>query len=150
MKIYVASSWRNLRYRSVVKALVTAEHDVFDFRNPYGQPAVEFEKDFSGNCSYEDFLTSGQAVDAFRRDYEAMRGADACVLVLPSGRSSHLEAGWFIGGGRPCYILAERDAVEHPELMYAMAKMVTPHLENLIEALEKESRTQLCPAADDD
>ena len=33
-KIYVASSWRNVYYEDVVKALREAGHDVYDFRNP--------------------------------------------------------------------------------------------------------------------
>ncbi len=33
-KIYVASSWRNVHYEGVVKALREAGHDVYDFRNP--------------------------------------------------------------------------------------------------------------------
>ena len=33
-RIYVASSWRNVYYEGVVKALREAGHDVYDFRNP--------------------------------------------------------------------------------------------------------------------
>ena len=31
---------------------------------------------------------------------EALRACDGCVLVLPSGRSAHLEAGWAAGAGK--------------------------------------------------
>lgn len=34
MRIYVASSWRNTYYPSVVSALREAGHDIYDFRNP--------------------------------------------------------------------------------------------------------------------
>lgn len=44
MKIYVASSWRNTYYPSVVSALRDAGHDVYDFRNPPVHPdSVEGE-----------------------------------------------------------------------------------------------------------
>lgn len=33
-KIYVASSWRNTYYPSVVESLQAAGHEVYDFRNP--------------------------------------------------------------------------------------------------------------------
>lgn len=34
MKIYLASSWKNTYYPSVLAALRAAGHDVYDFRNP--------------------------------------------------------------------------------------------------------------------
>jgi nucleoside 2-deoxyribosyltransferase len=56
-----------------------------------------------------------------------MERADAFILVLPCGRSAHLEAGWAIGQGKPTAILLDPDH-EHqvtPELMYKMADLVT-------------------------
>jgi nucleoside 2-deoxyribosyltransferase len=54
----------------------------------------------------------------FMNDFEAMQWADACVLVMPCGRSAHLEAGYFVGAGKPLYILLSDG---EPELMYRMA-----------------------------
>ena len=55
----------------------------------------------------------------FQRDFNAMQWADAFVLVMPCGRSAHLEAGWAIGQGKPtCVLLENRN---EPELMYKMA-----------------------------
>lgn len=45
-----------------------------------------------------------------------MKWADACVLLLPSGMSAHLEAGWFSGAGKPVAVLAPE--IREPELMY--------------------------------
>ena len=101
MNIYVVSSWKNARYPSIIRTLREAGHSVFDFRNSHGSPSVEFEADFAGSCDYKAFLSSDIAVKAFRTDYSAMSSVDACVLVLPSGRSSHIEAGWFIGRDKP-------------------------------------------------
>jgi nucleoside 2-deoxyribosyltransferase len=44
-----------------------------------------------------------------------MDHADCCVLVLPSGRSAHLEAGYMAAQGKPVYTLA-LERVE-PDLM---------------------------------
>jgi len=33
--------------------------------------------------------------------------ADAVVLVLPSGKSAHLEAGFAVGRGKPVYVIGE-------------------------------------------
>ncbi len=55
--------------------------------------------------------------------------ADACVLVLPCGRSAHLEAGYFAGAGKPLLILL---ADGEPELMYKMASEIYTELGELI------------------
>ena len=52
----------------------------------------------------------------FGHDIGAMRWADACVLLLPSGMSAHLEAGWFAGAGKRVVICAPE--MREPELMY--------------------------------
>jgi nucleoside 2-deoxyribosyltransferase len=49
---------------------------------------------------------------------DGMEWADACVLVLPCGRSAHLEAGWFAGKGKPVFVLTFDG--EEPELMAKM------------------------------
>lgn len=52
MKIYVASSWRNEFYPSVVSALRDAGHVVYDFRNPpsggHGFKWSEISPDYMG------------------------------------------------------------------------------------------------------
>ena len=42
-RIYVASSWRNVYYEGIVKALREAGHEVYDFRNPpSGDPGFKW------------------------------------------------------------------------------------------------------------
>ena len=50
---------------------------------------------------YRDRLSHPLAERQFKNDLEAIRSCDACVLVLPCGRSAHTEAGWFAGAGKP-------------------------------------------------
>lgn len=101
MHIYVASSWRNTYYPEVVSALRAAGHDVYDFRNPpSGDPGFHWT-DVDADCmewspeQYQANLAHPLAERQFKNDIEAMSACDACVLVLPCGRSAHTEAGWF-------------------------------------------------------
>jgi hypothetical protein len=55
-------------------------------------------------------------LEGYRSDFEAMRWADTCVLVLPAGRSASWEFGWCSGAGKDC-ILYLPQMIE-PELMY--------------------------------
>ena len=46
-----------------------------------------------------------------------MEACDACVLVLPCGRSAHLEAGWCCGKGKLVYVYGAENVWAH-DLMY--------------------------------
>jgi hypothetical protein len=55
----------------------------------------------------------------------ALRWCDTCVLVLPSGRSAHLEAGWAAGAGKTTIgLLADGE----PDLMWKMLDLLTHDL----------------------
>ncbi|OGG67444.1 hypothetical protein A2Z56_04540 [Candidatus Kaiserbacteria bacterium RIFCSPHIGHO2_12_45_16] len=67
----------------------------------------------------------------FALDMNALRWCDACVLVLPCGRSAHLEAGWAAGAGKVLVIyIPEYDT---PELMYGMASAIVTTLAEIRE-----------------
>jgi len=123
MKIYVASSWRNDNQQNVVVALRAGGHLVYDFRNPDhgggGFHWSDIDPDWQ-QWSPEKFregLEHDVAASGFGSDMDAMKWADACVLVMPCGRSAHLELGWFVGAGKRTVILLEDG---EPELMYRM------------------------------
>lgn len=142
-RIYVASSWRNQRQPTVVHALREDGHDVYDFRHPsgaddgfhwsqvYGRPGDAAEWT-DGVEAYEMVRGLGHplAENGFALDMDAMKGCGTCVLVLPCGRSAHLELGWFVGQGRTTAILLDDPC--QPELMYKMVDYMTPSLRNLL------------------
>lgn len=145
MNIYVASSWRNEAHAGVVARLRDLGHIVYDFKNPLmtgdgvgfgGFSWSEIDEDWQswGVNDYLKALLHPAAVTGFMRDYEAMRWADAFVLVMPCGRSAHLEAGWAIGQDKPtCILLGDE---QEPELMYHLATRIVVDMGQLEEWLE--------------
>jgi hypothetical protein len=136
VKIYVASSWRNPYQQNVVAVLRAEGHDVYDFRNPPGRAGFAW-KQVSDKPPHEwtpeDWRTTLQHPDAiagFNADMGALEGCDACVLVLPCGRSAHLELGWAAGAGRRTYVLAA-PTLDEPELMVKMCSGVVLTLDEL-------------------
>jgi hypothetical protein len=130
VKIYVASSWRNTDQPAVVENLRAAGHEVYDFRNPrpgddgFRWRDVGLPQSTDKSCAPADLreaLKHPRAIEGFHSDFGAMKWADACVLLLPCGRSAHLEAGWMAGAGKLTLVLAPLDgrAIE-PELMYGL------------------------------
>jgi hypothetical protein len=112
-----------------------------------------------GHDVFEDWFAAGKIADDSWRDYEIGRGhgviealdgyaarhildfdrfhlnrADAGVLVLPAGRSGHLELGYLLGQGKPGYILLDKQP-ERFDVMWGLATKVVPSLDELIKCL---------------
>lgn len=143
MKIYVASSWRNKFQPDVVLILRAMGHGVYDFRAPDVPGGVEggFSwREVDENWStwsprqYRDGLASAQAAHGFRRDMEALKNCDLCVLVLPCGRSAHLELGFAAAKAKTIvYFPPECSEQQEPELMYRMCDHIAIDLPELIQ-----------------
>lgn len=151
-RVYVASSWRCDEQPPVVAAIRAAGHAVYDFRNPrpgntgFAWSDVDPEWTAWKPGPFRDRLTHPIAVDGFMSDYRAMQWADTFVLVLPCGRSAHLEAGWAIGQGKPTAILLHEERFE-PELMYLMADCIAVELPEVLGWLARAEGGQPCAAA---
>ena len=123
MKIYLASSWRNTYQTQVLSDLRAASFEVYDFKNPApgntGFGWKQCDPDLTSDLTVERMrrvLSHPVAQAGFTHDFDAMKWADLCVLLLPSGMSAHLEAGWFSGSKKPVVVLAPE--IREPELMY--------------------------------
>lgn len=149
--IYVASSWRNQLQPTVIESLRSQGHRVYDFKHPTNNGARGFHWDdvslalsnpvdgdpwvanVADAADYVTVLDHPVAVDGFERDFAAMLSADTCVLVLPCGRSAHLELGWAVGAGKRTAILLDDPCT--PELMYRLVDKIVTSLDELIDWL---------------
>lgn len=136
MKIYVASSWRNEKHGEVCKRLKEEKYEVYDFKNDSSFHWNEFDL----ACSFwtpERFienLNKDKACKGFKPDWDAMQKCDIGILLLPCGKSAHLEAGYFVGAKKPLYILLDYTN-NTPELMYKMATGIFTSLDTLVNSL---------------
>ncbi len=145
MRIYVASSWRNDRQPSVVTVLRAAGHDVYDFRDPEHGNTVftwdEIDPDFEhwSKRQFRDSLRHPLAKSGFASDFGGMQWCEACVMVLPCGRSASLELGWCIGTGRRSIVLLDDGK---PDLMFKLADHVCVSMDEVVSALDKPAPVQ--------
>ncbi len=129
MNIYVASSWRNLLQPAIVLALRRCGHEVYDFKNPAPGNKGFAWSDIDPNWQnwtaeeYREALKHPVAEKGYAFDIAALRAADACVLVLPSGRSASWEFGYAMGQGKRGAVVTLDKA--EPELMYREAEIIT-------------------------
>lgn len=138
MRIYVASSWRCARQPEVVEALRAAGHVTYDFKDPehsFSWREVAEESSLRDPRVFRDkVLTHALARDGFAHDMSALREASATVLVLPCGRSAHLELGYAVGAGQRTIVLLD-DPLSEPELMYLMCSHIAVTLDEVVAAL---------------
>jgi hypothetical protein len=141
LKIYVASSWRNLLQPAIVLALRKCGHEVYDFRNPAPGEARTVPGRGTGTGfqwaeidpawekwtpkAYREALKHPRAREGYAADIGALRWCDACVLVLPS------ELGYALGQGKRCAVVM-LEPIE-PDLMYSEAEILTS-MDELFEA----------------
>lgn len=138
-RVYVASSWRNVYQPSVVSDLLHAGHHVYDFRNPPGKAGFKWsdiELDWKSwdMGHYRELLTTHrEAAHGFVADMRGLEWSDTCLLVLPCGRSAHLEAGYAKGRGKRLIIFIP-EPIE-PDLMYLMSDTICLSMAEVLEEL---------------
>ena len=133
-KVYVASSWGNPLYPKVVEALRLAGHEVYDFRDAnraFSWAQIDPSWDSANPVLTGDqllrALASPEAARAFAHDKGGLDWADTGVVVMPCGRSAHIEAGYLIGRGVPVHFVLVDG--ERPDLMHLLAGLSNLHVD---------------------
>jgi len=137
MIIYLIGSLRNPEVPLYAKALREAGHEVFDDWFAAGPEADDYWRDYEiqRGHSFIQALDGYAANHVFEFDKHHINRADAAVLVLPAGKSGHLELGYAIGLGKLGYILLDNNP-ERYDVMYRFATKVVPSIEELIQCLQ--------------
>lgn len=136
--IYLIGSLRNQKVTEVASSLRKEGFDVFDDWMAAGPEADDYWQKYEtekGN-NYEEALKGYAAKHVYEFDLFHLNRCDIAVLLLPAGKSGHLELGYFIGRGKPGFILLDK----HPErfdVMYQFASGVYYELESLIKHLKE-------------
>lgn len=135
--IYVMGSMRGPRVTMVAKALREIGWDAFDDWYSPGPETddkwQEYERD--RGRSFAEALAGYHARDVFEFDKFHLDRCARGVLVLPAGKSAHIELGYLIGCGKPAYILTAGEP-ERFDIMYLFATKVFTSLEALLEELQ--------------
>ena len=149
-RIYIASSWKNKFQQQLVEELRKRGHKVYDFKHPYGRNDVlvwesvsvthnlrsaYVEKCLKGE-EFKRMLSDRQSIKRFNEHFAAMQDADTCILLLPAGRSSHIEAGHMNGMGKRVFVMDTSKEVT-PELMYLALDDYFFDFEELYQAVDK-------------
>jgi len=144
MRIYIASSWKN--QKEVLALADSLEKQGFEVdafcRSTYKRYSfhwselVDDENDLA-NYDAIEFLADPRTQRAFREDKRWLDWADTVIMLMPCGRSSHLEAGYAVGQGKRLYIYGLFPKGEF-DVMYGFADGLfrTEQLNELVKALK--------------
>lgn len=109
LQVYLAGSLRNPRVPIIAMDLRAAGYDVMDDWYAAGATADDSWQAYetARGHSYEEALRGRAAQNTFLFDKAHLDLSDLLIAVLPCGKSAHLEMGYFVGQGKPVFILQE-------------------------------------------
>ena len=98
------------------------------------EAANEYAK--AKGLTYKETLKDWAATHIFAFDQKHIKRATDLVMVMPAGKSGHLELGWGIGRGKRGYILFDKEP-KRVDIMYQFATDIFFNFEELSEELKK-------------
>ena len=107
--IYLIGSLRNKKIPEIATALRELRFNVFDDWFAAGPEADDWWKTYSEarGQTYAEALEDYAAKHVFDFDKHHLDRCDGAVLVYPAGRSCGIEFGYFIGTGKPGWVLLD-------------------------------------------
>lgn len=135
--VYLIGSLRNPEVLTVASKLREAGFDVFDNWMAAGPEADDYWMKYSKQkgLSYKEALQSYEAKHVFQFDKHHLDRCDMAVLLLPAGKSGHLEVGYMAGKGKPTFALFEQEP-ERYDVMYQFLTGVHTNINELIEDMK--------------
>jgi nucleoside 2-deoxyribosyltransferase len=110
--IYIIGSLRNKNVPVIANILrEKTDHEIFDSWYSPGPHADDFWREYEKGkgVTYKQALNDWAAKHIFEFDTFHLNRADAAVLIMPAGKSAHLELGYAIGKGKRGYILFDQE-----------------------------------------
>jgi hypothetical protein len=136
--VYIIGSLRNSEVVKFANALDARGFEAFaDWISP-GPDADDYLRDYAKErgLDYKKTLKTYAAQHIFEFDTMHIKRCDAAVMLMPCGKSGHLELGFVRGIGKPGYILFDK-VPERVDVMYQFATDVFFDKNELFEELER-------------
>ena len=121
-QIYLIGSLRNPEIPRIGNILREKGLTIFDDWHAAGPEADDYWQKYEKGRgrSYPQALQGAAAKNVYRFDKRHLDESAAAILIMPAGKSGHLELGYMAGQGKLCYILFD----EEPERFDVMPNFV--------------------------
>lgn len=121
--IYLIGSLRNENIPVMAKEIrKLGNFEVFDDWFSPGPEADDFWRNYEKvrGSTYKEALRNWAGRHVYEFDKTHIDRADIGVLYMSGGKSAHLELGYMIGQGKPCFVLFDQEP-ERWDVMYQFA-----------------------------
>jgi hypothetical protein len=136
--IYLIGSLRNPKIVGLAQTIRGLGFDVFDDFMAAGKDADDSWRDYekARGHSYKEALQGHAAKHVFAFDLHHLNRCHIAVLLMPAGKSGHLELGYMLGKGKPGFILFDEDP-ERYDVMIQFCNAVLFSEQDLLAELKK-------------
>ena len=134
--VYLIGSLRNQQVPEVGNYLRDRGFDCFDDWFAAGKIADDSWQEYETKRgrTYPEALRGLAAKHVFSFDYHHLNRCEIGVLMMPAGKSGHIEFGYLRGQGKPVFVLFDK-ALERWDQMYQFSSGVFFDKEALVKAL---------------
>lgn len=136
---FIAGRWRNREeIKKVLDAVRAMGKSAYCFiENPFDGDGIVFKTDSDADPegmmakyeSIEDFYNNKTARKIFDADLQGIKDSEKFLLVLPAGKSGHVEAGLAYGLGKQCIAIGP---AEQNESLYFIFDKLHSSLEDFV------------------
>ncbi len=132
---FVSGRWRNkdnvldlthkIRAKGYeVYCFLESSHSIKRLKNDPEENMKRFEK--------RDWKNDSYIKDVFKNDMEGEKGSRVFILLLPAGKSCHIEAGVAYGMGKKCILIGEQ---KEAESLYLIFEKTYPNVEQFLKTI---------------
>jgi nucleoside 2-deoxyribosyltransferase len=134
--IYIIGSLKNIKVPELANNVRKLGIEAFDDWYSPGPDTDDYWKvhEQLRGRSYKEALNGWHAKDVFEFDKKHLDRCDAAVLILPAGKSGHLELGYTVGRNKPGWIILDNS--DRWDIMYQFATDVFNNENEFLEMLK--------------
>lgn len=136
LKIYIGGALANPEIVRLTKVLLSEGHDAFSEWYTPGPEADVLWRDYELSLGYDyrEALKRPAAQNVFQFDKKHIDESDIFVMVLPCGKSAHLELGYALGRGKKGIIYMPEQP-DRWDVMYGFAHRIVYNDTELLEEI---------------
>lgn len=136
MKIYLIGSMKNPKVIEVARILRNQKCTVFDDWYAPGPETDDYWQKYAKQRgqSYQEALYDYHAQHVFDFDKHHLDAADIGILIMPAGKSGHLELGYLAGQNKRTFVLFDQEPDRY-DIMYLFAERVVFSVDELLNYL---------------
>jgi len=127
LKIYLIGSLRHPDVPELAERIQKETgHEVFADWYAAGKIADDAWQDYCNRRSYSyvEALNTPASWHVFDFDYHHLLDSDIGILVMPAGKSAHLELGFMAGKGKKCYVLFDQVPERYDQMYHLIGPKV--------------------------